>query len=253
MTDLVLVNKELPGITVLTMNRPEKRNALNVPLMKELCNQFEKAAQDHSVRVIVLQANGPAFCAGLDLHEAILPAAEEESAQFVAHTLRAVYECPAVTIAAVQGAAVGGGAGLMAAFDFVVATEKTQMGFPECRRGLVAAQIAPLLLRQLNGRKVRELLLLGELLDAQQALQIDLINRVVPETELLPEALKLAQEILLSAPGALRKTKKMLDNLYSSSLSADLLKVMPIHMEARQSPEAAEGVRAFFEKRDPRW
>src|SRR5512147_736213 len=112
---LVLINKESDGVVFLTLNRPEKRNALNIPLMRELCHHLEQASKDHSIRVIILHGD-PVFCAGLDLHEAMDPAVEEESAQMISRILHAVYECPAVTIAAVQGAAIGGGAGLMAAF-----------------------------------------------------------------------------------------------------------------------------------------
>lgn len=251
---LVLLHQEEKGIILLTLNRPEKRNALNIALMKELCKCFESLAQDHSVRAVILYGE-PVFCAGLDLQEAMnpTPSVEEESAQMVSHLLRAVYDCPAITFAAVQGAAMGGGAGLMAGFDYVIAAENTRIGFPEIKRGLVPAQIAPILIRQIEGRFVRELLLLGEVIDPERALFMGLINKVVPEKELLSSAKTVAREMLKGAPGALKRTKKLLDLLNPTRLSDDLMKVMPFHMEARQSAEAREGLRAFLEKRDPNW
>jgi len=250
---LTLVHREESGIEIITLNRPDKRNALNIQMMKELCTHFEKANQDHSIRVIILKAEGPVFCAGLDLQEATNASKEEESAQLVAHVLRAILDCPAVTIAAVHGAAIGGGAGLMTAFDFVVAAEGVHISFPEVRRGLVPAHIAVILMRQLAGRHMRELLLLGEAVDAKRALEIGLVTKVAPLAQLQNVALQLAQQVLLGAPGAERKTKKLLDILYPTRLSEDFLKTMPFHIEARQSPEAKEGLQAFLTKREPRW
>ena len=248
-----VIREEEKGILFLSLNRPEKRNALNIALLKEICHCYEEAAKNHAIRAIIIKGEGPIFCSGLDLEEAMDIKVEEESAQFMSHALRAVYDCPALTIAAVHGAALAGGAGLMAACDFTIATESTHFAFPEVKRGLVAAQIASILLRQLSGRHVRELLLLGEMINAEQAVSMGLINKIVPEDSLQNAAYALAKTALRNAPGAMRKTKHVIDILSATPLSDDLMKVMPFHLEARQSPEAKEGMRAFLEKRDPAW
>src|SRR5690348_4276606 len=115
------------GITILTLNRPAKRNALNAALMEACSEAFESLAQDQTQRVIILRGEGPVFCAGLDLEEAFVPENAERTARLVARVLRAVYQAPQVTLATVQGAAIAGGAGLMSACDVVVAAQDARI------------------------------------------------------------------------------------------------------------------------------
>lgn len=249
----VLVNKEHPGITILTLNRPEKRNALSVALLKEFCIRIDEAQQDPTIRVILLSGAGPVFCAGLDLQEVNDPLKEEESAHLITDSLKKLYELSKVTIAAVHGAALAGGAGVMSACDFVVAASDVRCGFPEVRRGLVPAQVSAILHRQLSWRHVRELLLLGEIMDADQAKALGLINKIVPPTQVMAEALKYAQIVQKGAPGAIKETKRLLEELYPDTLEHALTLTTPYHHASRRSKEAVEGTRAFFEKRDPLW
>src|SRR2546421_11631005 len=152
---LITTEQREDGITILTLNRPAKRNALNAELMEACSEALESLAQDQTQRVIILRGEGPVFCAGLDLEEAFLPENAERTARLVARVLRAVYQVPQVTIAAVQGAAIAGGAGLMSACDLVVATRDARIGYPEVRRGLVAALVMFLFHRRGFGRGVR--------------------------------------------------------------------------------------------------
>src|SRR2546429_9129196 len=171
----------------------------------------------------------------------------------VANTLVAISQTRLVTIAAVHGAAVAGGAGIMSACDFVVAAEKTKIGYPEVRRGLVAGLVMTFLRRQVRERHLRELVLGGELIDAQRAREIGLINRVVARDELINEAQKFAESVLQGAPNALTQTKRLIDELWSTSVKGDVDLALKHHLQARESAEAREGIAAFNEKRPPNW
>jgi methylglutaconyl-CoA hydratase len=250
---LVLVEKQSPKVTVLTLNRPERRNALTIELMSELTEAVESVATDESQRVLILRGAGKAFCTGLDLQEAAVPQNAHASAEMVAKMLIALSETRLITIAIVHGAAVAGGAGVMSACDFVVAAERTKIGYPEVRRGLVAGLVMTFLRRQLRERDLRELLLASELIDAKRALEIGLVNRVVPAGELEVEAQKIASSVLQGAPGAVTNSKRLMEELWSSSVSEDVQLALRHHMQARESDEAKEGIAAFLEKRPPKW
>ena len=250
---LIAKEQRPEGITILTLNRPAKRNALNADLMEACSAAFETVAQDQNQRVIILRGEGPVFCAGLDLEESFLLGNAERTARLVARVLRAVYHAPQVTIAVVQGAAIAGGAGLMSACDVVVAAQDARIGYPEVRRGLVAALVMTLLHRQVREREARELLLLGDLVASEQARQMGLVNRVVPAEQLMVEAMTLARMALQGGPQSIAQTKKVLDELWPSSFNHELDETLLDHLSARNSNEAREGVAAFLEKRNPKW
>ena len=250
---LILQQTIETSVILLTLNRADKRNALNIPLLKLLSTILETLRKDANLRVVIINGEGPVFCAGMDLEEAGQPEHEKESAALIGHVLTQLYHLPQVTIAAVHGAALAGGAGLACACDFILAADGTRFGFPEVRRGLVAAQVAALLRRQLNERQLRELLLVGEISDARKALELGLINRIVASPFLLTDAKKIAKEVLKGAPGAIRETKRLIEELSPKSLSEDLAIAMNFHHAARLSKEAQEGIQAFLEKRDPAW
>lgn len=249
----ILVNKDNPQIWVLTLNRPDKRNALSIAVMEEFSSIIDDASRDPHLRVIILNGNGAVFCAGLDLSEIADQEKSHLSSALVAKTLTALYKTPVVTIAAVHGAAIAGGAGIMSACDFALAAPGTKIGYPETRRGLVAAQVMPFLLRQLRQRDIRELLLFGELIEPERALQMGLINRIVPQTELLNEAIKYARLVLKGAPAATAKSKSMLDEMYPSDFEMELERALACHRSFRDSSEAKEGALSFLEGRSPSW
>ena len=249
---VVLIEKKSPQITVLTLNRPERRNALTIELMTELTAAIESTAADPQQRVVILRGAGKAFCTGLDLQEAA-KAEPHVTAETVARTLLALAETRLVTIATVHGAAVAGGAGIMSACDFVIAAERTKIGYPEVRRGLVAGLVMTFLRRQLRERDLRELLLASELIDAERAREIGLVNRVVPASELENEAKRIAASVLQGAPGAITNSKRLIEELWSSSVKEDIECALRHHMEARESAESKEGIAAFNEKRPPKW
>jgi methylglutaconyl-CoA hydratase len=250
---VLLIEKQTTQVTVLTLNRPESRNALTIELMTELIAGVESAAADEQQRVLILKGAGKAFCTGMDLNEVAEKEKAHASAESVAKMLITLGETRLITIAAVHGAAVAGGAGIMSACDFVVAAARTKIGFPEVRRGLVPGMIMTFLRRQLRERDLRELLFAGELFEAERAREIGLVNRVVPPNELENETQRIVASILQGAPGALSNTKRLLGKLWPTSVPADIEQALAFHMQARESSEATEGVAAFLEKRPPKW
>jgi methylglutaconyl-CoA hydratase len=249
---VLLIEKQSPQITVLTLNRPERRNALTIELMTGLASAIESATADPQQRILILRGAGKAFCTGLDLQEAAKQDAHA-TAEAVARTLLAVAESRLVTIALVHGAAVAGGAGIMSACDFVIAAERTKIGYPEVRRGLVAGLVMTFLRRQLRERDLREVLLASELFEAERAREIGLVNRVVPADNLESEAQKIVASVLQGAPGALANSKRLMEELWSTSVRQDIERALEHHMQARESPESKEGIAAFNEKRLPNW
>jgi methylglutaconyl-CoA hydratase len=249
---VVLIEKLMPQITIVTLNRPERRNALTIELLTDLVAAIKVASDEPHERILILRGTGPAFCTGLDLKAATLQNAHA-TAEMVAKTLITLSQTQLVTIAAVHGAAVAGGAGIMSACDFVVAAEGTRIGYPEVRRGLVAGLVMTFLRRQVGERNMRELLLGSELIDAERAKEIGLINRVVPEANLMSEAQKFADSVLQGAPGAVGQTKRLIEELWWRAVKEDIDLAFKYHVQARESREAWEGIAAFNEKRPPNW
>ena len=250
MQDPVLFEQQTEEIAVCVLNRPEKRNALSIQLMEQLCGYIEQIQKDGKTRVMILRGNGPVFSAGLDLAEAMNPRLAPESARMVRKCLSTLYQAPMVTLALVKGAALGGGAGLVASCDFAVAGNDTVIGFPEVRRGLIPAQVMSVLVRKLKRADVRELLLSGELISADRALQMGLFTSL---GDIESEANTIISWALQSAPGAISKTKLLIDALYSRRLMDDLEEGMKCYLEGREDAEGREGISAFLEKRDPSW
>lgn len=250
---IVVCSRDQLGICRLTLNRPDRRNALSIALMRALCEQLDALASDGDARVVILHGAGPVFCAGLDLKEAQDQSIAHESAEWVARTMRTVHGWPKPTIAAVHGAAVAGGAGLMTACDFAICAEGTQIGYPEVRRGLVAVSVMMFLLRQTNDRFARDLLVSGRIIDAATAQRAGLVNEVVPLDELMNVSHALGQELLKCAPEAVAKTKKAIDALWPATVEEELAKAVAGHKAMRSGEEALEGIRAYNEKRPPSW
>jgi methylglutaconyl-CoA hydratase len=249
---VVLIERQTPQITLVTLNRPERRNALTLELLTELVAAIKVASDEAHERILILRGAGAAFCTGLDL-KAATPQNAHATADMVAKALLALSQTRLVTIAAVHGAAVAGGAGIMSACDFVVAAEGTKIGYPEVRRGLVPGLVMTFLRRQIGERNMSELLLGSELIAAERAKEIGLVNRVVSQENLMSEAQKFADSVLQGAPGALAQTKRLIEELWWRSVKEDVDLALKYHMQARESHEAREGIAAFNERRAPNW
>jgi len=250
---IVLIEKQTPRIRTIVLNRPERRNALTLELLNELTAAINVASEQPEERVLILRGAGAAFCTGLDLKEAADSTKAHATALMVAKTLITVSQTRLITIAAVHGAAVAGGAGIMSACDFVIAAKGTKIGYPEVRRGLVAGLVMTFLRRQIGERNLRELLLGSELIDAERAKEIGLVNRVVARDDLMTEAEKFADSVLQGAPIALAQTKRLIEELWWRSVKEDVDLALNYHLQARESDEAYEGIAAFNQKRKAKW
>lgn len=250
---LIEVEPYTRAIREIVLRRAERRNALSIDLLEQLCAAVESLANDGEARVAIVRGDGPVFSAGLDLRDAADESLAERSATTLERALRLLRETPLVTLAAVQGGAYAGGAGLMAACDIVVAAEDVKIGFPEARRGLVPALISRVLRPKIRDGDLRDLFLVGEPVDAQRALQIGLVQRVVPAAELLIEARRLALSVIAGGPETIRHTKRLLNDLFDSEHGSAGTSLEKLHLAARRSEEAREGLAAFIEKREPVW
>lgn len=246
------------AVRVLTLHRPEVRNALNEELRLELAAKLEQAAAAPGVRALVLTGSGSAFCAGLDLAE--LASMRErnteqhrEEARALSELFLRIYRLPKPVVAAVNGPAVAGGAGLVSVCDLVIAGERARIGYTEVRIGFVAALVSVFLVRQIGERSARELLLGGELIGAAEALALGLVNEVVPDERLLERALERAEALTANAPTALALTKTLLAEVSGGELERALAAAAEINAAARSSADLHEGVQAFLDGRAPRW
>lgn len=255
MASLVQYERRGPA-AVLTIDRPDRRNALSRALIAQLAEAFARAAADDAVRAVVLTGNGPAFCAGMDLDE--LRGTLGEDADLVWHdasTLAALYEqiyaLPKPTIAAVNGAAVAGGAGLVTVCDLAIAAVDAQFGYPEVRRGLVAAMVMPHLLRHVGERAARWMLLTGELIDAPDAHRVGLVNAVCAKELVLDAALAWCKSLAQGGPKALASTKEILRRCSHQALPVEEL--AKASAAPRLTDECRGGLAAFFEKKPVPW
>ena len=258
MSDELVLYERRPPAAVLTLNRPDRRNALSRPLIAALADAFGRAADDPAVRCVILTGAGSSFCAGMDLAELqeSLTAKEEESpvwqdALRLATLYERVYASPKPTIAAVNGPAVAGGAGLVSVCDLAVAAPEAKFGYPEVRRGLVAAMVMTHLLRHVGERTARYLLLTGELIGAEEALRAGLINAVTPAGRLLETALQWARSLAEGGPNALARTKDLLHRFSRQAVGME--EAAKASAAPRLTEECRQGLEAFFARRPAPW
>ncbi|MFO0810162.1 MAG: enoyl-CoA hydratase-related protein [Gemmataceae bacterium] len=240
----------------LTMNRPDKRNALSRELIAALIAAFERGRDDPTIRCVVLTGAGSVFCAGMDLTE-LSETIEAERAVIWDDALRLgrlfdlIYTLPKPTIAVVNGAAVAGGAGLVSVCDLAVAVPAAKFGYPEVRRGLVAAMVLPHLMRHVGERSARHLLLTGEMIDAAEALRVGFVNAVVPAEQIDAVTAGWVQSVAEGGPLALAATKDLLRQFSRQALSVE--EAAQASAAPRLTDECRAGLRAFFSKEAPPW
>jgi methylglutaconyl-CoA hydratase len=257
MSDTIRVDTRGPIATV-TLARPDVRNAFNEVLIAELQQAFKSLGEADGVRVVVLTGDGPTFCAGADVQwmKKSKDRTERENAadaRAMADMFRAIDECPKPVIGLVRGAALGGGSGLVACCDIVVAAEGTQFGFTEVRLGIVPANISTFVLPKIGARAARRYFLTGERFDAARAQEIGLVHEVVPETALDGTVEGIASEILKCGPAAVATAKALIREGLQLPRDAAIDFTVRTIARVRVSPEGQEGLAAFLEKRKPRW
>lgn len=255
MPDLVLYEHRGPA-AVVTINRPDKRNALSRALIAGLADAFRRAAADPAARCVILTGSGPAFCAGMDLDELRGTLGDQadlvwDDAANLSALYQQIYTLPKPTIAAVNGSAVAGGAGLVTVCDLAVAVPEAKFGYPEVLRGLVAAMVMPHLLRHVGERAARSMLLTGRLMTADEAQRCGLINAVAPADQLLEVAGNWAGWIAEGGPQALATTKELLRRCSHQAIPVDEL--ARASAAPRLTDECRSGLAAFFEKKPVPW
>jgi methylglutaconyl-CoA hydratase len=249
----------VPGIvTTVTLNRPEVRNALDPAMIGELDAWARALPRDGRVRAVVLRGAGPVFSAGADFNAlaamADVPYEENlEDARRTARMLLAIDSLPVPVIGRVHGAAIGGGAGLAALCDIVIAADDAVFGYTETRIGLVPAMIAPYLVRKIGLSAARALCLDGARFPAASAREIGLVHEVVPAADLDAAVERRAAALLNAAPGAVAATKALLREVHGRRPEDVLALTAETIARQRISPEGREGVRAFLEKRPAAW
>jgi methylglutaconyl-CoA hydratase len=255
----VALSSNLPYVARITLSRPELRNAFDERTIAELTHAFTEVGQAEQVRVVVLDAQGSAFCAGADLNwmkrMAGYTAAENRAdALTLATMLNTIYTCPKPVVAQVQGDAYAGGLGLVAACDIVVAAEGVQFCLSEARLGLIPATIAPYVLRAMGEQAARRYFITAERFDAQQALKIGLAHEVSPAETLAASVAAIAQALAANSPNAVKECKQLVMDLAGRPIDAALMADTAERIaRIRASAEGREGVGSFLEKRKPAW
>ncbi|MGI9175133.1 MAG: enoyl-CoA hydratase/isomerase family protein, partial [Rhodothermales bacterium] len=243
----------------LTMNRPEKRNALSADLVASLKGTLAEAAEDPDVRVVVLTGAGKAFSAGADLAalEALQEATPMENradSEALAGLFEQIYLFPKPVIAKINGHAIVGGCGLAAACDFALAADGAKLGFTEVRIGFVPAIVAVFMVRKLGEAVVRDLLLRGRLVEASEAAGLGLIHQAVPADQLDEAVASLADELATeTSASALALTKRLLADVRGMGLGEALAYAVQANAFARGTADCQAGIRAFLAKEPPPW
>jgi methylglutaconyl-CoA hydratase len=241
------------GVLTLTLNRPDKRNALSAPLIETLHQALESADLDPEVRVVVITGAGKDFCAGADLEELLAsadaaPEANEAAALRLGGLFGRLRQLPKPVVAVVRGRAVAGGAGLMTACDIVLAGAGAQIGYPEIQRGFVPAMVMTMLRRLMGEKAALDLVLTGRLLSAEEALARGLVSRVVADDALDREARDLVSSLAAASPSALALTKRLFHQLDDQSYEQGIALGARVNALARQTPDFKAAISRFLAK-----
>jgi methylglutaconyl-CoA hydratase len=246
------------SVEYLTLNRPDVRNALSDEVCTELTAWAADAAADRSLRAVVLAGSGPSFCAGADvawMARTVGYTSEQnlEDAMALSRMFSALDTLPVPLVGRVHGAALGGGAGLAAVCDVVIAGERATFGFTEVKLGIIPAVISPFAIAKVGRSAARELFLTGARFAAQKAREIGLVHEVVPEAELDAAVGRRLAEIMSAAPEAISAAKALIADVWNRPLGDATALTAQAIATRRTSAEGQEGLRAFLEKRKPAW
>jgi methylglutaconyl-CoA hydratase len=256
---VVLVSRDGP-VARVALNRPQLHNAFDEALIAGLARTFQDVGEDEAVRAVVLASAGKSFSAGADLNWMKRAAGYEEEqnradARALELMLRTIDDCPKPVLAMVQGAAIGGGLGLVAACDIAVAGEEALFATSEVRLGIVPAVISPFVVRAIGARQARRYFLTAERFGAEEARRIGLVHEVVPTAELEARVAAVLAEILQGGPEGLARAQQLVRMVEMMPQGGSILAEATVGAiaERRASPEGREGIAAFLEKRKPAW
>jgi methylglutaconyl-CoA hydratase len=245
------------GIATITLNRPEKRNAISFELVEELMAALDEIEKSPS-NVLIVTGTGKAFCAGMDLEElkSLVGKTHDENVKdsaTMARLFRRLYEFPKPTIAAVNGAAIAGGTGLATMCDFTLAVPEAKFGYTEVRIGFVPAIVSSILVWQVGHKIARDLLLTGRLFAAAEAYRFGLINEIVSPEKLLDRAKELAAQLMENSPSSVRATKRLINSFIATQLDEQIAAAIEDNARIRTTADFREGISSFLEKRKPIW
>lgn len=260
MNGVTLERGEAGGLATLWLDRPAVKNAFDEAMIAAMTAALREVAGDGGVRVLVLRGRGGTFCAGGDLawmrrQGAMSQPENEEDAYALAAMLKALHDLPQLSVCCVEGAAMGGGVGLVAAADVVIAARDAKFRFSEVRLGLTPATISPYVIEAIGARMARALFATAEDFDGAYAEQIGLVQYLTEDAEgFEPLLAHLAALALAAAPGAVRDAKRLVRDVAGRPLGEPLMRETARRIAARRAdPEGQEGLAAFLEKRKPRW
>jgi methylglutaconyl-CoA hydratase len=245
------------SIATITLNRPDKRNAISYELIEELLAALDAVANS-SALVLILTGGGKAFCSGMDLDnlkELVGRSPEQnlKDSEIMARLFRSLYDFPRPTIAAVNGAAIAGGCGLATLCDFTLAVLEAKFGYTEVRIGFVPAIVSTFLLRQVGEKYARDLLLTGRIIGTEEAYRIGLINEIVAAEKLIERARELASQLMENSPASLVCTKRLLSDHARVQLDMQIQAAVRENAAIRATKDFREGISSFLEKRKPQW
>src|SRR5882757_5330974 len=249
---------EITGnLATITLNRPEKRNAISTQMMAELQTALDEIEKTHA-RVGIITGAGKAFCAGMDLEmlAAIAkqsPAENQEDSRRIAKLFRRIWSFPRPLIGAVNGAAFAGGCGLATLCDFTLAAPEAKFGYTEVKIGFLPAIVSVFLTRQIGEKRARDLLLTGRLVDGPEAKELGLVNEIVSPDKLMERVNELAEVVIAASPSSVTRAKRLLVSAAAASLDADLERAVLENARMRCTPDFKEGLASFLEKRKPIW
>lgn len=243
----------------ITLNRPDKRNAMNFQMVGEMRKAFHTAEMDGNVKVIVLKANGKAFCAGADLDflKQLQKYSLEDNLKDSNHLMElflAIYRSAKVVIAQIEGSAIAGGAGLATVCDFAFSVPKAKFGYTEVRIGFVPAIVMTFLIRKCGELRAKELLLGGEIISAETAVHYNMINKVVPEDEIQEYVRTFAQNLCTqNSAASMQLTKKMISDIQTFPVADALRFASKMNAHARGTEDCQKGIAAFLNKEKLEW
>jgi methylglutaconyl-CoA hydratase len=246
------------AIATITLNRPDKRNAISAAMIADIQSALDAIEKNHSTRVVILTGAGKAFCAGMDLDmlAAIAkqsPAENQEDSRRIAKLLRRIWAFPRPMIAAVNGAAYAGGCGIATLCDFTLAVPEAKFGYTEVKIGFLPAIVSVFLTRQIGEKRSRDLLLTGRIIDANEAMNFGLVTEVVPVDRLTARAHELAADLIAASPNSLTRAKNLLTSAAAAGIDHDLERAISENARIRCTADFKEGVASFLEKRKPVW
>jgi methylglutaconyl-CoA hydratase len=241
----------------ITLDRPDKRNAISSQMIDDLLAALEDVEKS-AARVVIVTGSGKAFCAGMDL-DGLRGIANQspldnlKDSRQMAKMFHRIYAFPKPVIAAVNGAAIAGGCGIATLADFTLAVPEAKFGYTEVKIGFIPALVSVFLRRQIGDKQSRDLLLTGRIVEAAEAHRLGLVTEIVPAEKLAARAREVAAYLLAASPTSIASTKRLLLQQDEATLQADLERAIHANAEIRATPDFREGLASFLEKRDPKW